>query len=402
MNYQEENTTLIIHTLIIIIFTFTGMQRIGYLCGSASWGGLEMNQWRNARWMKERGHTVVVFGQAGGQLEAYCRQDEIEFVAIGPHKKYYDLTAAKKLSRLLAKRSVAHLIIRDVRDMSVAAMAKSWFGHRFRLHYFMEMQLGVRKTNLLHTLRFRRLDTWSCPLHWLEEQVRTMTHMPHERICHIPSGLELEPLQQPLSQTEARERLDLPQSGILIGLAGRFDPQKGQLLLLEAAQQVALREFGIVLLGEPTRNEGESYHRAMLDLIREAGLSDRVFVRSFRKDIAVFYKAIDAFVMASKAETFGMVTIEAMACGTPVIGSNAGGTPELLQFGKLGYLFEPLSATDLAAKIEALLAQPDRFGREQLQEAMQVFDHNRVCELVEERLRETGNPDRENTNKNTL
>jgi glycosyltransferase involved in cell wall biosynthesis len=124
----------------------------------------------------------------------------------------------------------------------------------------------------------------------------------------------------------------------------------------------------------------------MLDLIREAGLTDRVFVRPFRKDIAVFYKAIDAFVMASKAETFGMVTIEAMACGTPVIGSNAGGTPELLQFGKLGYLFEPLSANHLAAKIEAFIADPDRFESHVLQEAMQKFDHRRVCAMVEERL----------------
>lgn len=362
------------------------MQRIGYVCGSPSWGGLEMNQWRNARWMKERGHAVVVFGQAGGQLESYCRQDAIDFVAIQPHKKYYDLSAARQLSRLLAEWNVAHLVIRDVRDMSVTALAKYWFRHRFQLHYFMEMQLGVKKTNLLHTLRFRQLDTWSCPLHWLEEQVKTLTRMPHERICHIPSGLELEPLQQPLAQSEARKLLDLPETGILIGLAGRFDPQKGQLLLLEAAQRLTRTDFGIVLLGAPTHNEGEDYHNAMLDLIRGAGLSERVFVRPFRKDIAAFYKAIDAFVMASKAETFGMVTIEAMACGTPVIGSNAGGTPELLQFGKLGYLFEPLSAEDLANKIAAFLAEPQRFQPEILQQTMEPFDYNKVCALVEKRL----------------
>lgn len=345
-----------------------------------------MNQWRNARWMKERGHAVVVFGQAGGQLETYCRQDNIDFVAIRPHKKYYDSAAAKKLSRLLTEWNVAHLIIRDVRDMSVTALAKYWYKHRFRLHYFMEMQLGVRKTNLLHTLRFRQLDTWSCPLQWLEEQVKTQTRMPHERICHIPSGLELEPLRQSLSQNEARRLLDLPETGILIGLAGRFDPQKGQLLLLEAARQLPEAHFGIVLLGAPTHNEGEDYHEAMLGLIHEAGLSERVFVRPFRQDIAAFYKAIDAFVMASKAETFGMVTIEAMACGTPVIGSNAGGTPELLHYGKLGYLFEPLSADDLARKLADFLAEPERFQPETLQQAMEPFDHNKVCALVEERL----------------
>ena len=124
----------------------------------------------------------------------------------------------------------------------------------------------------------------------------------------------------------------------------------------------------------------------MLELIEKAGLTHRVYVRSFRKDIAVFYKSVDAFVMASKAESIGMVTIEAMACGTPVIGSNAGGTPELLQFGQLGYLFETLSSTDLATKISDFLAAPHRFSQDELQKAMKPFDHHSVCELVEKQL----------------
>ena len=362
------------------------MQRIGYICGSESWGGLEMNQWRNACWMQERGHQVVVFGKKGSQLENYCLQSSIDFVAIPNYRKYYDFKIAKQLSRLLASWNVTHLILRDVRDMSVSAIAKYWFKHPFKLHYFMEMQLGVKKTNVLHTLRFRQLDTWSCPLNWLEDQVKTMTKMPHNRVCVIPSGIELAPFLTEISQQEARKLMDLPESGILIGLAGRFDPQKGQLLLLEAVQQLPDQHFGIVLLGEPTHNEGATYHQAMLELIEKAGLTHRVYVRSFRKDIAVFYKSVDAFVMASKAESIGMVTIEAMACGTPVIGSNAGGTPELLQFGQLGYLFETLSSTDLATKISDFLAAPHRFSQDELQKAMKPFDHHSVCELVEKQL----------------
>jgi len=365
------------------------MQRIAYLCGSDSWGGLEMNQWRNARWMKARGHEVIVLGRANTELQRYCEQDGIEFAIIGKHRKYYDFKAARKLSALLKKHDMQHLIIRDVRDMSIAASAKQWGKHPFQVHYFMEMQLGVRKKGFLHTIRFRRLTTWSCPLEWLEQQVETMTNVPKDRIIHIPSGLELAPLQVPLSQREARKLLEVPEEGILIGLAGRFDPQKGQLLLLEAIQQISDQRPGIVLLGSPTHNEGSDYHEAMLHFIERNHLQDRVFVRPFRQDIHVFYKAIDAFVMASKAETFGMVTIEAMACGTPVIGSNAGGTPELLQHGKLGYLFEPLSSADLAVKIAQFLEEPDRFKAKDLEEAMEFFDHERVCALVELRLKLT-------------
>lgn len=373
-----ENTELKRHSA--YIYT---MQRIGYLCGSESWGGLEMNQWRNARWMRDRGHEVTVFGRLGSQLQQYCEQDNLRFVVIQSHKKYYDFSAGRTLSRLLKTYNIQHLIIRDVRDMSVSALAKYWGKHPFQLHYFMEMQLGVSKKNLLHTLRFRQLDTWSCPLHWLAEQVKTLTRMPQDRIVVIPSGLERAPLLQAPDKTASRKLLELPENGILIGLAGRFDPQKGQLLLLEAIQQLHRNDVGIVLLGAPTHGEGEQYHASMLKLIAAAGLEDRVFVRPFRNDIGVFYKAIDAFVMASKAETFGMVTIESMACGTPVIGSNAGGTPELLQFGKLGYLFEPLSPGDLARALETFLQESGRFSANTLQNAMELFDHQRVCEAIE-------------------
>lgn len=362
------------------------MQRIAYLCGSNSWGGLEMNQWRNAMWMRGRGHEVVVLGLDDSPMQRHCRQDGLHFLSIREHRKYYDFSAGKALAKLLDEHQVKHLIIRDVRDMSVAVIAKRKSTGDVQLHYFMEMQLGVRKTNLLHTLRFRQLDTWSCPLVWLTEQVKTMTRMPHDRICHIPSGLELSAFQNGPSKADARKLLDLPASEILVGLAGRFDPQKGQLLLLEAMKNLPHLHFGVVLLGEPTHGEGEHYYTTMLATIAANDLSDRVHVRPFRKDISTFYHAIDAFVMASKAETFGMVTIESMACGTPVIGSNAGGTTELLHNGEIGYLFEPLSADDLAAKIADFLDNPHRFSPTQLQVAVAPFDHNHVCDLVEERL----------------
>ncbi|MBI3237773.1 MAG: hypothetical protein HYZ43_02835 [Flavobacteriia bacterium] len=84
------------------------MQRIGYLCGSESWGGLEMNQWRNARWMKQRGHEIIVFGKAGSKLEQYCLEDQLAFVAVPNYKKYYDFSVARKLNRLLKLHQVDH------------------------------------------------------------------------------------------------------------------------------------------------------------------------------------------------------------------------------------------------------------------------------------------------------
>lgn len=361
--------------------------KIGYICSSTSWGGLEMNQLRNAIWMQQRGHRVVVLCQQNAPIHIQSVAANLPVQLIQKHRKYYDFAAGKKLAKLIQAQEISHLITRDTRDLSLGAIAKTFAGKKaFHFSYFMEMQLGVKKTNLLHTIRFRQLDLWSCPLNWLEKQVHTLTRFSKSKTTVIPSGLDLYPFSSAQTQADARAKLELPLDKTIVGLIGRFDPHKGQVLLLEALTKIQDPQVCVCLLGEPTRNEGTAYFDKIQSTIAENKLQNRVFIRPFREDIASFYRAIDVFVMASKAETFGMVTIEAMASGTPTVGSNAGGTPEILQYGELGYLFEPLNATSLADNIQKFVENPGAIDRKTLQEVARKYDHNHVCELVEREL----------------
>jgi glycosyltransferase involved in cell wall biosynthesis len=104
------------------------------------------------------------------------------------------------------------------------------------------------------------------------------------------------------------------------------------------------------------------------------------------KDVTVFFAAVDWFVMATKAETFGMVTIESLASGTPVLGSNAGGTPEILNGNEGGELFTTLDSTDLAKKIDEIIDNNIQPAPNDLKEMAKVYDHDKVCEAVEKAL----------------
>lgn len=368
--------------------TFVHMTHaLGYLCSSTSWGGLEMNQLKNASWMKERGHSVFVLCKENSPIEKASIELGIPVISIEKHRKYYDFKAGKRLANKIDENKITHLIVRDTRDMSVAVIAKRNAVMRVHLSYFMEMQLGVKKNNFFHTLRFSYFDLWSCPLNWLQKQVFTMTRINPKKVVVIPSGLDLRDFQTVLSKQEAREKLDLPNDRMIFGLIGRFDPHKGQLLLLEALQKIDDPTVGVCFLGEPTKEASSAYVDLMQKTIDENELGSRVFIRPFRKDVATFFYGIDAFVMASKAETFGMVTIESMACGTPVIASNAGGSPEILDFGKYGLLFEPLNAESLATKMLKYRANPEMFSSDQLKEAVLKYDHTLVCEQVEKALK---------------
>ncbi len=351
-----------------------------------SWGGLEMNQLKNALWMRERGNEVFVFGIVRSRTEVFCTENNLDFISILTHRKYYDFSAATRLRSLLKEKEIEHVIIRHVNDMSVCALAKFWGKSRFKLHYFMEMQLGVKKRNLLHTLRFGQLDTWSCPLEWLKTQVETMTKVNKNKIVFIPTATDTEQFSKTMSKDEARKLLNIETEKLLLGIAGRFDPQKGQLLLLRALANHAKSDVEVLFLGETTYNEGNSYFDELQDFILKNNLSTRIYFRPFRKDIEVFYKAIDAFVMASKAESIGMVTIESMASGTPVIGSNAGGTVELLENGNNGFLFTSEDPKALGEIIDAFAKNSTCFSANQLQESVSAFNKIKVLPLIENRL----------------
>lgn len=360
--------------------------KLAYLCSSTSWGGLEMNQLKNAQWMQERGHLVVILCKNNSPIEKAAMESNVPVLTIGNHKKYYDFNAGKKLAQLIDESAISHLIVRDTRDMSVAVIAKRKTKRKIHLSYFMEMQLGVKKKNPFHTIRFSYFDLWSSPLNWLAKQIETMTFFNPKKIRVIPSGLDLRVFEEEISKESAREKLNLPLDKIIYGLIGRFDPHKGQVLVLEALSKIDDPNITVCFLGEPTKEAGTEYVDLMQATILENKLEDRVFIRPFRKDITTFFHAIDAFIMASKAETFGMVTIESMACGIPVIASNAGGSPEILDHGKFGLLFEPLKAESLARKMLHFKENIGEFSSNALKEEARKYDHRKVCQMVEEEL----------------
>ncbi|MBI1837875.1 MAG: glycosyltransferase family 4 protein [Flavobacteriia bacterium] len=118
----------------------------------------------------------------------------------------------------------------------------------------------------------------------------------------------------------------------------------------------------------------------------ENNLESQVIFHSFNNQITDYYHAIDGLINATNSETVGMTTIEALAFGLPVIGSNSGGTKEILENGKYGLLFEPNNESDLAQKINNILSEKMTFKAELLIQKAEQFSHHFVCELVEKEL----------------
>ncbi len=358
---------------------------IAYLCGATGWGGLEMNQLRNASWMQKRGQSVYVFCFENTPIYEKAKALGLPVRTIEKHRRYYDFAKANALLNALLKENIQHLIFRATVDMSLVATVKFLSKGKIKTHFFMEMEFGAPKKQFFRTLRYRYFDSWNCPLDFLKNQVLANAHVDPKKLNVIPSGLDLSAVINETKEA-SREILHLPKDVFLFGLIGRFDPKKGQELVIDAVQQMEDTNFHVVFVGENTVDDKVNYDQLLKAKIEKAGLGERFHFLPFQENPFRSFNAFDCTLMASDSETFGMVTIESFAQGTPVIGSNAGGTPEILEFGKIGLLYTTKSSTDLATKMTSFLRGEFQLASEKLKERAAYFNHENVCQKVEDLL----------------
>ena len=182
-----------------------------------------------------------------------------------------------------------------------------------------------------------------------------------DRITVVPCGVDTT-LFAPMLQPEARALLDLD-AGPLLLYVGRIAPIKGLATLLDAVARLrsAGRPVRLLVVGGET-DEPRDGHEAEVraDALR-LGLEEAVaFIGAQRQeDLRAYYAAADVTVLPSHYESFGMVALEAMACGIPVIASRVGGLTTTVRDGLTGYLVPEGDPAALAERIERVLADRD-------------------------------------------
>jgi glycosyltransferase involved in cell wall biosynthesis len=366
--------------------------KAGIVLSSYSWGGLELNLFKLATWLASRGWDITLYIVEGSKIQHEAVNFPGKISLIPCPRKYFSLAKAYSLSRTLKANNIQNILISNPRDIDFLFWVKLFMGFKLRVMYLQQMQIGISKKDLLHTMRFSAINIWMSPLECLKKEVIERTRVSAQKISVVPLGIDTSSfINHKYTRTEAREKLNLPQTDILMGIMGRIDPQKGQLFLVKAVDQLQRKNInaGLLIIGEPTLNDKESsdYFDEMQQFIKNNNLSEKIHYRGFTNDVSVFYNSIDIFTLASKSETYGMVTVEAMLSGLPVIGTNRGGTPEILNFGELGALYEPNDLSDFCSKVEWIITHPDAaqtMAQKASQSAASRFSNLLECKLIEE------------------
>lgn len=231
-----------------------------------------------------------------------------------------------------------------------------------------------------------------------------------KKIVIIPCGFnptEFEPLSKPL----ARVALGLPAEERVLLQLGRMVPRKGvdtairsiAYLIQEHRTAARLLVVGGDLDDADARVTAEMAR--LQSIAAEAGVADYVtFVgRQGREVLKYYYSAADIFITTPWYEPFGITPIEAMACGTPVVGSDVGGIKFTVRDGETGYLVPPNDPMAIADRIAHLYHQPqllDSFGRQAIQRANALFTWQTVATTMAtlyEKVIATHQPERRRT-----
>jgi D-inositol-3-phosphate glycosyltransferase len=202
-----------------------------------------------------------------------------------------------------------------------------------------------------------------------EEQITSLYHVDAQKITIVPPGVDACHFY-PIPPDEAKAAIGLPTEARMLLFVGRIEPLKGVDTLIRAI--AVMREQCIASLcpyylsiigGDPNsdpENIDSEMHR-LQQLCHELGLDDMVVFLGKRDQttLAYYYSAAEVLVMPSFYESFGLVALEAMACGTPVVASHTGGLAYLVQDGVTGFTVPGGDVAALADRLTRLIDDPD-------------------------------------------
>jgi D-inositol-3-phosphate glycosyltransferase len=192
-----------------------------------------------------------------------------------------------------------------------------------------------------------------------EEQFRRHYGDPQGRIEIIAPGVE-HAFFAPGERSGARSALGLPNDVPVILFVGRIQPLKGPDVAIRALHALGRPDALLLIVGGASGSEGDVEVGRAHDLVDELGLHDQVvFVPPQPHHIlSTYYRAADVVVVPSRSESFGLVALEAAACGIPVVASAVGGLQSLVDHGETGFLIERRDPALFAKAIAEILDDP--------------------------------------------
>ncbi|MBI2644965.1 glycosyltransferase family 4 protein [Candidatus Uhrbacteria bacterium] len=363
-------------------------------------GGIGMVCYENARMATELGHTVDVYTPYYAHLRKKIQHNQsaggIRVHRLRPFFSYGNAAALPQLFWRLRKADLIHLHYPFLGAEIPILLLSVLFKKRFFLTYHMDLVGTGQLKNF-----FRWYTAFFLPSLIRRASRICVTSVDYARNSYVRQFLDANPLKffelhncvdvRVFFQKEKKKELlgkheISPQDKVIlfVGSLDRAHYFKGVMYLLEAFEQIVHTSqlplaLKLVIVGDG--NMRQRYQNLAAQLQIETKV---VFVGSAKEaELPDYYALADVLVLPSvdSSEAFGIVLIEAFACGKPVIASNLPGVRSVVEDSVDGYLVEPRDVNDLAIKIYAIISDSDRariMGQAGLEKAKKIYSFEAI------------------------
>ena len=319
------------------------------------WGGVEKWMLNTSVGLGERGHRIAVIGRPGSLFLRRVEQVGIRTIPLTLRSDFDPATIAR-LIRIFRRERVDLLCVNFNKELRLGGIAARIAGVQAVV---CRKGLPLVRDNAKFRATYRHLvDRIIVPSESLKRELIAYSWLSGDRMDVIPNGIALD-RPAPSRRPEIRKRWDIADGEVVVGSVGRLVPQKGYRVLLEAAPRILQRRPGtkFVLVGA-------GRERAQLeDTTEELAIAHRVLFAGETDRPMDAIAAMDLFVLPSLFEPFGQVLLEAMVCSRPIVASNVGGIPEVVEHETSALLVSPRDPERLAQAILALLTDRDKAMR---------------------------------------
>jgi len=326
--------------------------RILQISSARHFGGGERHFVDLTNGLSQRGHQIFVATPPRSpilpELPPNIRENSFKLSA----SNVANLGKALGLRRFVREHDIQIVHAHMAKDYPLAALAA---GGATNPRLVLTRHVLFPMSNLHHLTR-RRVARVIAVSQSVAASIRTQGIFQDDQIAVVPNGIDL-------ARFQAFSRRD-PARKLRVALLGELTPNKGQIEFVRAAQTVAAEIDNVeFVIAGCDNSDGGAYGRELKQLIGRAGLGDRIEVVESRIEVAEFLSRTDLLVSASRSEAFGLVIVEAMAAGVPVVATATDGAREIISNGETGILVAIDDVGELAAAIWRLLKNPEERRR---------------------------------------
>lgn len=325
--------------------------RIMHINSAKNWAGGEVHTHLVCKELVNRGFDVVLACRRNSDIGNVFERDGIKTFRLNL-RNAIDIASSYQMAQYCRRQNIDIVHAHLGRDYWLAALIK-FFYPEVKVIFTRHVLVPIKKS-VFHRWVMNQASKIIAVSEAVKKVVLDSGIVKEKQVATIYNGIDVKSFRE-ASPGILRTELQIKPNTKLVGIVGQVSPHKGQDFLVKSLPLVLeqYQDMKCIIIGSDFKNN--QYIGELKVLAKSLELEKQVYFLGQRTDIPILLKDLDVFVLASQEEPFGLVVVEAMAAGVPVVATKCGGVLEIIADEETGVLVEYGDMQDLATAVLKLL-----------------------------------------------